>query len=398
MAPDVPVDHARTALVLSGGGARAAYQVGVLRGIANIMPEQEQAPFGIICGTSAGAINSTALACHSDNFRNAVYEIEQVWRSFTPERVYRTDLIGVLVNSLRWIARMAIPMPKRATSLLDNSPLRGLLEHYLSFGNIQENIDAGYIRALSVTASGYSNGHSVSFFQGSDDVEGWRRHQRVGLRTELNVDHLLASAAIPMVFPSIRINREYFGDGAMRQLAPLSPALHLGAQKILVVGVSGNRSAPSVRRVIDGYPSLAQISGHLLNSVFLDSLEYDVEHLEKINALVATMTPEQLSQAGIRLRPVEHLVISPSQCLDQIASRYLDALPRSIRFFLKGGGGDRSSASSITSYLLFERRFCADLIALGYHDAKLQRANIESFFGWSKRDIAPVERRRFLLG
>lgn len=381
---EIPANHARTALVLSGGGARAAYQVGVLRGITDLMPDPRRSPFGIICGTSAGAINSTALACHADNYRNAVYVIERVWRSFSPERVYRTDLIGVLANALRWLGRVAIPMPKRAVSFLDNSPLRELLEHYLPLHNIDENINAGHLRALSVTASSYSNGNSVAFFQGAQDLRGWRRHQRIGLRSELTVDHLLASAAIPTIFPSIRINREYFGDGAMRQLAPLSPALNLGAEKVLVVGVSGNRSARNVRRIIDGFPSMAQITGHLLNSVFLDSLEYDVEHLENINRLLSLVDEERLKKSGMALRPIDHLVISPSKSLDQIASHYLDALPTSIRFFLRGMGGNRSSGSSVMSYLLFERHFCNDLIELGYHDAMANQSHIRDFFGWKR--------------
>lgn len=374
------VDHLRRALVLTGGGARAGYQVGVLKAIADILPENMKHPFGIICGTSAGAINSTALACYADNYRNAVYEVEYVWKTFSPEKVYRTDPIGVLVNAARWFAGLFIPMPHRANSLLDNSPLRALLEKALKFENIQQNIDQGFLRALSVTASGYNSGHSVAFFQGSPDISSWKRFQRVGLRTQLSIQHLLASSAIPTIFPATRINREYYGDGAMRQLAPLSPALHLGAEKIFVVGVSGNRSAPQVRRPTEGYPSLAQISGHLLNSVFLDSLEYDVERLERINESLELIPGHVLNKHGVELRPVDCLVISPSQCLDQIASRYLKTLPATIRFFLHGIGATRSSGSSILSYLLFERMFCHDLIELGYHDAMEVREDIEAFF------------------
>ncbi|MCG8673226.1 MAG: patatin-like phospholipase family protein [Pseudomonadales bacterium] len=372
--------HLRRSLVLTGGGARAAYQVGVLKAIADILPEEMSHPFGIIAGTSAGAINATALACYAENYRNAVYQVENVWKSFTPDKVYRTDPIGVLVNAARWLAGLFVPMPNRAVSLLDNSPLRVLLENSMAFNNIQDNIDAGYLRALSVTASGYNSGHSVAFFQGSPDISSWKRFQRVGLRTKLSVQHLLASAAIPTIFPATRINREYYGDGAMRQLAPLSPALHLGAEKVFVVGVSGNRSAPQVRRPTEGYPSLAQIGGHLLNSVFLDSLEYDVERLEKINDSLEMIPGHVLNKHGVRLRPIECLVISPSQCLDQIANRYARTLPPTIRFFMGGIGATKSSGSSILSYLLFERLFCNDLIDLGYHDAMEVKASIINFF------------------
>lgn len=384
--PQTDNSHIKRALVLSGGGARAAYQVGVLKAVADIMPTSMKQPFGIICGTSAGAINAAALACLGDNYRNAVHEIEQVWSGFTPDQVYRTDPIGVLVNMMYALLGLMVAMPNRAISLLESSPLRNLLEETLNFDNIQCNIDQGYVRALSITASGYTSGHSVAFFQGTPDISSWKRFQRLGLRTKLNVKHLLASAAIPTIFPAVRINREYFGDGAMRQLAPLSPALHLGAEKILVVGVSGNRSAPQVRRLTEGYPSLAQIGGHLLNSVFLDSLEYDLERLNSINDSLNMIPGRVLDKHGVVMRPIETLVVSPSECLDQIAARYAKNLPRTIRFFLHGSGATRSSGSSVLSYLLFEKQFCSDLIALGYKDGLKQAQQITEFLSVETSD------------
>ncbi|MFZ5605141.1 MAG: patatin-like phospholipase family protein [Pseudomonadota bacterium] len=371
--------HLFSALVLSGGGARAAYQVGVLKAIADIMPESTHNPFGIISGTSAGAINATALAANADNFRNAVYAIEHVWKSFRPEQVYRTDPVGVFGCAGRWLGSLVFASRNRAVSMLDNAPLADLLGDMVRFTNIREVIDAGYLRALSVTASGYNSGHSVAFFQGSPDISAWKRFQRIGLRADIKLEHLLASSAIPAVFPAVRINREYFGDGAMRQLAPISPALHLGARKVLVVGVSGNRSAPQVRKPMEGYPSLAQISGHLLNSVFLDSLEYDIERLQRINKTL-DMIPESVrAKSAANLRPVGSLVISPTQSVDQIASKYLHVLPVTIRMFLHGIGATRSSGSSILSYLLFHRGFCSELIALGYHDAMAKAEEIAEF-------------------
>ena len=370
--------HLHSALVLSGGGARAAYQVGVLKAIADIMPESTRNPFGIISGTSAGAINAVALAAHADNYRNAVYNIENVWKAFRPHQVYRSDPVGVFSNAMRWISSLIFASRNRS-SLLNNEPLANLLGSMIRFDNLQQAIDEGFLRAISVTASGYSSGHSVAFFQGSPDISAWKRFQRIGLRTHLKLEHLMASAAIPMVFPAVRINREYFGDGAVRQLAPLSPALHLGARKILVVGVSGNRSAPQVQRPVDDYPSLAQISGHLMNSIFLDSLEYDVERMERINDMLEVIPPNVRQKYQSSLHPIESLVISPSQCLDRIASKYLHVLPVSIRVFLHGIGATRSSGSSILSYLLFERGFCRELIALGYHDGIAKAKEIEAF-------------------
>jgi NTE family protein len=373
------VDHLSSGLILSGGGARAAYQVGVLKAIAELVPPEAPNPFGIISGTSAGAINATALAAYADNFRNAVYSIENVWRSFTPDQVYRTDPLGVAGCAMRWMSSFLIPPRKLAVSLLDNSPLHALLKEMIRFENIAESIQDKHLRALSVTASGYETGHSVAFFQGDPDIAPWRRFQRMGVPTEISLDHLMASSAIPEVFPAIRINREYYGDGAMRQLAPLSPALHLGARKILVVGVSGNRSAPQVRKPVEGYPTHAQIISHMLNTAFLDSLDYDIERLERINNTVLSLTPSMRKKSGISLRPVGCLVISPSVGLDQIAAKYTKALPPSIRFFLHGIGADRTSGSSILSYVLFERGYCNELVELGYEDAMRRREQIEQF-------------------
>lgn len=372
-------DHLSSGLILSGGGARAAYQVGVLKAIAELVPPDTPNPFGVISGTSAGAINATALAAYADNFRNAVYSIENVWRAFTPDQVYRTDPLGVANCALRWMGSFFFPPRKQTVSLLDNSPLYELLKEMIRFENISESIEEKHLRALSVTASGYETGHSVAFFQGDPEIPPWRRFQRMGVPSEIKLEHLMASSAIPEVFPAIRINREYYGDGAMRQLAPLSPALHLGAQKILVVGVSGNRSAPQVRKPVESYPTHAQIASHLLNTAFLDSMDYDIERLERINNTVLSMSPSTRKKSGISLRPVGCLVISPSKAMDQIAAKYTRALPKSIRVFLHGIGADRTSGSSILSYILFERGYCNELIELGYEDAMRRREQIELF-------------------
>lgn len=370
--------HLHSALVLSGGGARAAYQVGVLKAIADIMPEATRNPFGIICGTSAGAINATALAANADNFRNAVYNIENVWRSFRPEHVYRADPVGVFSHGLKWLMTLILGM-RGESSMLDSRPLGKLLKQMIRFEHIQQAIDAGHLRALAVTASGYNSGHSVAFFQGAPDISAWKRFQRVGMRSHLGVEHLMASSAIPIVFPAVRINREYFGDGAVRQLAPISPALHLGARKVLVVGVSGNRSAPQLKKSTDEYPSMAQITGHLMNSVFLDSLEYDVERLEHVNNMLRVFPDSVRRKTQAPMNLVESLIISPSQGLDRIAAKYLHVLPLSIRVFLHGIGATRSSGSSVLSYLLFERAFCRELIELGYQDGIAKSVEIEAF-------------------
>ena len=286
-------------LILTGGGARAAYQVGVLKAIAEILPRHAHNPFSIICGTSAGALNAVTLAVNALHFRKGVQYLLSIWNNSRVEDIYRSDPVGVFNNSGRWIAglllsSMGINKLSRV-SLLDNSPLVSFLEETLPCEKIQESINAGVLYALSITASGYGSGHSVTFYQGAKGIRPWKRARRLGIPTRIEVKHLLASAALPFIFPAVRINREYFGDGSMRQIAPISSALHLGASRVLVIGVGqGTPESPKRSRIGD-YPSLAQIAGHALNSIFLDSLEVDLERLQRINRTMSMM-PEETRQ------------------------------------------------------------------------------------------------------
>ena len=384
-----PIDR-KTGLILSGGGARAAYQVGVLKAVADILPRNVHNPFDIICGTSAGAINATAVATHAARFRQGVRGLEQVWRNFTAEQVYRTGTASVLKRSGQWLSAIFLGGigAERPVSLLDNTPLREMLIRTMRFERIQESIDEGHLRAFSITASGYTTGESVSFFQGAEDLAGWRRARRLGVRTKLGIQHLMASSAIPAVFPAVRINREYFGDGSVRQVAPISPALHLGADRVMVVGVSGNLAGSPYREGKDpGYPSVAQVMGHLLNSAFLDTLESDVERLERVNHTISLIPDKVRAREGVELRPVDVLVISPSEQLDEIAAAYSRELPRMLRFFLRGSGATTGQGSTIISYLLFEEGFCRALIDLGYNDAMRRENEILRFLGFNPVDV-----------
>ena len=367
-------------LVLSGGGARAAYQVGVLKAISELMPPICYNPFQIICGTSAGGLNAAGLACHADCLQEAVAHLEAVWANFRTHQVYRTDWPGVLHCAIRflWTLTFGRMRRDRPVSLLDNQPLRDLLGKELSFNRIGEIIEMGYLRAVCLTASGYTSGESVSFFQAASDIEGWKRARRVGVKTQLGLDHLMASSAIPMLFPAVRLNREYFGDGALRQLAPMSPALHLGAEKILVVGVSSD-DGNSVREKTVAYPSIAQIVANILNSSFIDSLESDIERLTRINRTISHI-PEEIRKQNISLRNVDVMVISPaSKTLDRIAMHHARHLPKSIRTFVAGSGATRRSGSGVLSYLLFEAPYCQELIQLGYDDAMERKHELRSF-------------------
>ncbi|GIK88241.1 MAG: hypothetical protein BroJett026_37220 [Betaproteobacteria bacterium] len=382
MAPSRSPPQQRTGLVLTGGGARAAYQVGVLRAIAALLPARSPSPFAVLCGTSAGAINAACLAAGAADFRHAVRRLVGVWRNLRAGDVYRADAPGIAACGARWLAALMLGGLGRRNpaSLLDNAPLAALLARHVDFDGIARAIDAGALDAVAVTASGYTSGESISFFQAAGGADGWRRARRIGARADLSIAHLMASSAIPFVFPPVRIHREYFGDGSMRQIAPVSPALHLGADRVLVVTVAARQGAHS-RTPADGFPSLAQIAGHALDSIFLDALEADLERLERINRTVAHMRAASVPSAPLGLRHVDAFVIAPSEPLERIAARHLHALPRPVRFFLRGIGAMRRSGSSLASYVLFERPFCRALLRLGYADAMARRAELERFLG-----------------
>jgi NTE family protein len=381
----------RTALVLTGGGARAAYQVGVLRAIGALFPPGTPSPFAVLCGTSAGAINVAALAADATNFRRAVRRLVSVWKDFHAHDVYRSDVAGMAGCCARLLAALMLGgvRSQNPASLLDNAPLEALLRRRLDLAGIRRSIEKGALSAVAVTASGYTSGESISFFEGEPALEGWRRSRRVGVRTELDVPHLIASAAIPFVFPPVRIHREFFGDGSMRQIAPISPALHLGADRVLVISVAATQS-PAPRAASDGFPSLAQIAGHALNSIFLDALEADLERLERINRTVALVKANASATVPLGLKHVDSIVIAPSEPLERIAMRHVGALPRPVRFFLRGVGAMRRSGSSLASYVLFERPFCRALMRLGYDDAMRRRGELSAFFGL---DPAPASTR-----
>ncbi|HEX4911342.1 MAG TPA: patatin-like phospholipase family protein [Permianibacter sp.] len=375
--------NSRTALVLSGGGARAAYQVGVLKAVCELLPDQKTIPFPIICGTSAGAINACVLACYASRFRIGMRRLEHVWANFHAGHIYRSDFMGMSANSLRWLGAVLRGRQRTvpALSLLDNTPLRQMLSKVVPFNDIAPAINAGDLYAVSVTCSGYNSGESVSFFEGHPEIDTWRRYRRAGARTRLQLQHLMASSAIPLVFPAVKINREYFGDGSVRFLAPISPALHLGARKVMIVGVDPVRNENTGGRVVaKNYPTLAEIAGHVLDSVFIDSLDSDMERLQRINNTLSKIPADVRVANGINLQPVETLVIAPSRDLSELSGRYARELPRTARFFFRRIGISGRSGSTILSYLLFESGYTKELIALGYEDGMRQRDEILQFF------------------
>lgn len=372
----------RIGLILTGGGARAAYQVGVLKAIAEFLPRHAHNPFPVICGTSAGSLNAAAIAANAQNFRKGVQFLANTWKNFHASQIYRTDVLGVFNNTVLWLAGLmfsAFGINKlHNVSMLDNSPLLDLLQDMVPYEKIQKSIDSGLLYALSITASGYGSGQSVTFYQGVKELVPWRRTGRVGVPTQIEIKHLLASSALPFIFPATLINREYFGDGSMRQTAPIGSALHLGATRVLVIGVTANGYADHAERnEISDYPTLAKIAGHALNSIFLDSMDVDLERVKKMNSLVAMM-PEALRERA-DLRHVDVLVISPSQPIEKIAERYVGDLPWTIRLLLRMVGARQHSGTTLVSYLLSEKNYCRALIELGYQDALKRREEIMSF-------------------
>ncbi|WP_019029916.1 patatin-like phospholipase family protein [Colwellia piezophila] len=372
--------NSKNALVLTGGGARAAYQVGVLSAIAKFIPRNHGIPFSILCGTSAGAINTTSLACYASCFHLGVKKLEWAWKNFNISSIYHSDPIKVYshIGQGMLASFQADYANKTPRSLLNSAPLRALLDQILDFSRIDNNIARGYLSAVSITASSYSSGDSISFYQSDGLALPWSRAKRRGELCQLNTEHLMASSAIPMVFPSVKIKDQHFGDGSVHQLSPLSPAIHLGAKKIFVIGVDQPKEPLHAKENNPHPPSSATIAGHLLDSVFADTMHSDLERMARINETLKLISAQN-RKANEGLQHIDSFVINPSHDFNAIASQYYYDLPLSIRILLRGIGIGNDSESSIVSYLLFEKNFCSELIRLGFADAMEQEQTIRKF-------------------
>jgi len=376
-----------TALILSGGGARAAYQVGVLRGVMEILP-RDRLPFEIICGTSAGAINAVFLAAAADRPRSGIERLYRAWSGIEARDVYDPSWRAVIGSLLR-IASSPFRANTRSTpaSLLDNAPLRQLLTSWLDFEAARRHVAEGLVRSLCITAMDYASGDSVAFFEGNP-IAAWDRLYRRGVPTSLGLDHVMASAAIPILFPAQRIGARHYGDGALRQLHPISPALKFGATRLFIIGVTAAQ-ADKPHMIERRRPSIGQMAGHLLNREFIDNLQADIELAERFNSFADALTPEARTRLGTR--SVETLVITPSVHFSEIAVDYLDKQPRSLRLLLQLLGTTRRGAgASFASYLMFDGGFCNRLMQLGHEDALRERERVADFLAREARLSPPA--------
>jgi len=367
----------RIALVLPGGGARAAYQVGVLQAIAGWCPPGTPLPFDVLCGTSAGAINAAVIAARAGDVQQAAADLAAVWSQFHVEQVFRTGTLDMMRSGLHLLFALVsggflLPMPR---ALFNNLPLRALLQRSVDFDALARAVEAGRPDTVVVTATSVTSGDSVAFVQSSRPFRPWDRAGRRGVAAVLSLEHLMASSAIPLLFPTVAMDGQHFGDGAMRQATPLAPALHLGADRILVIG-SRQPDRPAVAQAPE--PNLADHFGFMLDSLFMEGLQSDLERLSRVNSLIASYPP---GTAPFGLRHVETLLMLPRRDPTEIALAHRMAIPATLRAFLRILGATGVRGGRLLSFLLFESRFTRELIRLGERDAEARRAEIGAFLG-----------------
>jgi NTE family protein len=376
------------ALLLTGGGARAAYQAGVLRRILEVSRAPEgRLPWDVLVGVSAGAINLAALAVNASSFTTACEVMDRHWRNVTTERVFHTSAGGLLLNAGRWLFDLLVggaldTYSPKARALADTAPLAALLRDLIPEGAIDRQLDAGILKAVAVTATDYSSGALTVFVHSRSDRTLWQRYSRHARYDRITPSHVLASCSLPMLFPAVRIGSAYYGDGSIRNSKPISPAVHLGARKVMAIGVRCAASIPvptPPSSETPSYPTPARITGTLLNAVFYDALEEDREQLTRINGVLERLSREERTRLHLPWRPVDFLYLGPSRDLGHVAQEHRAELPRSVRHLLRGLGTEVKGGADLLSYLLFESGYCRALLELGYEDARARSDEITAF-------------------
>lgn len=374
------------ALVLSGGGARAAYQVGLLRSLARHRPDLR---FPIVTGVSAGAINAACLAAHPGSFREAVETLYRMWADLEVERVFRTDTGSLLRHVLRWGVRLVSgggAMAPEVRGLVDTAPLRRLLVEALEAGpggeipGIAQGLEAGRLRSFTVITSNYGTGQSVIWVAGRD-VEAWERPDRRSVPAPITVDHVMASAALPLFFPAVRLDGAWHGDGGIRLATPLSPAIHLGAERILALSTRYRRTLPEADRpAVRGYPPPLQIAGQLLNAIFLDMLDQDCLRIERLNLLLRELPEEK--RHGLRL--VDVATVRPSRDLGALAADFEPRLPKGFRWLVRSLGSRETSSPDLLSLVMFQPDYCRRLMEIGEADGEASMPEIDRLLEGAK--------------
>tara|TARA_B100000586_G_scaffold228401_1_gene176586 strand:- start:379 stop:1506 length:1128 start_codon:yes stop_codon:yes gene_type:complete len=370
----------KVGLVLPGGGARGAYQIGVLKGINEILPDKVKNPFSVISGTSVGAINASVIASKADSFIDAVDLLNHIWGNFNTNQVYKTDTLTMFKSSLHWLLTIVSggTLVKNPKSLLNNAPLRNLLSDNINLDNIRSNIDEDNLEAFAITAAGYSSRKSITFFQSNKKNINWEKFRRQGVESKIGTDHLMASVALPLIFPAVKIDNEFFGDGAMRHATPLSPAIRLGAEKLLIITTDNNKKNPDTDD--RDHPSIGEIGGYMLDALFSSGLLSDLERLDRINQIIKHSSNGLISTESKQMKHLDYCIISPSKDINLIAEEHFNEIPYSIKLLLRGLGLRNQSRSELLSFLLFESSFTQELIKLGFQDAIEHKQHIKNIF------------------
>jgi len=370
----------KIALVLAGGGAKTAWQAGALRAIAELLGAPQRSPFPIVCASSTGALNAAWLATQAEEFTHGVDRLHEFWRVLQPRHIFRGNSSRLWRSGLRLALAIAGSgwFGRPGHALFDLAPLRDWLSENVDFDRLGQAIDCHALHALAITCSGYSSGQTVTFFQGRADIDPWKGTRRVGAHVQLGNDHVLAAMALPLLFPAVKIHREWFGDGTLRQPAPLSPALHLGAERILVIGCECLRDEEE-RVSAEAPPATAQMLSHVLAGLYVDTLSADLERARRMNRLIAALGPDE--RAAMQIRPIEVLAITPNERLERRAIAHASALPPGARRMLASLGGLDAVGSGLLAQLLFAAPYTSELLELGYRNALARRGELAQFFG-----------------